>query len=291
MRLANVRGRAVLVRTDESGVDVATATQGRFGPDLPSVYAAWDGFHTWAAGSDDPADVHFRRSDLGPPSPAPRQVVALGLNYADHAAETGAELPDHLPPTFTKFVSSLTGPEGEVVLPPGGRTDWEVELVLVIGRTATAIDEASAWEHVAGLAVGQDLSERTSQLRGPGPQFSLGKSFAGFAPVGPWLTTADSVPDRDDLRLGCSVDGEVVQDGRTRDLLFPVSTVVSRLSQVITLLPGDLVFTGTPAGVGIARNPPRFLHPGARLRSWIEGLGEIEQHFVAGPHPEQRGTT
>jgi len=235
------------------------------------------------------------RSDLGCPSPSPRQVVAIGLNYCEHARESGFAIPDSLPPTFTKFMTSLAGPDVAVTLPPGGHTDWEVELVVVIGRTATAVAESAAWDHVAGLAVGQDLSERIAQLRGPAPQFSLGKSFANFPPVGPWMTTPEEVRDRNDLALGCSIDGETVQNGRTGDLLFPVERLVSRLSHTISLLPGDLIFTGTPAGVGQGRDPQRFLQPGERLDSWIEGLGELHQTFVASPtarsvdtsHPRQ----
>ena len=281
MRIANVDGRAVLLTTDSSGIDVAVASAGKFGPQLPSIYDDWDSFRAWAEEQTDlHADVHFRRDQLGSPSPAPRQIVAIGLNYSAHAAESGFEAPTKLPPTFTKFVSSLAGPDCHVVLPPGGHTDWEVELVAVIGRTASKVAEAGAWEHVAGVAVGQDISERVSQLAGPAPQFSLGKSFPNFAPIGPWLVTPDSVPDRDDLALGCSVDGETVQDGCTGDLIVPVARLVAELSSTLTLLPGDIVFTGTPAGVGVGRTPQRFLQPGETLVSWIEGIGELHQTFV-----------
>jgi len=281
MRIANVDGRAVLLTTDTSAIDIAAASAGKFGPQLSSIYEDWDSFRAWAEDQADvPADVHFGRDQLGSPSPAPRQIVAIGLNYSAHAAESGFEAPTGLPPTFTKFVSSLAGPDCEVVLPPGGHTDWEVELVAVIGRTAKDVAAADAWDHVAGVAVGQDISERVSQLAGPAPQFSLGKSFPNFAPVGPWLVTPDSLPDRDDLALGCSVDGETVQDGRTRDLIVPVARLVAELSQTLTLFPGDIVFTGTPAGVGVGRTPQRFLQPGETLISWIEGIGELRQTFV-----------
>ena len=230
MRLANVGGRAVLLTSEDPselrGSDVAITSAGTFGPGLPEIYADWDGFRAWAdtvTGTPEDRVVEFTRQQLGSPSPAPRQIVAIGLNYGEHAAESGYDAPEGVPPTFTKFVSSLTGPDCTVTLPPGGNTDWEVELVVVIGRTAKDVDEADAWDHVAGLTVGQDLSERVSQLAGPAPQFSLGKSFPNFAPVGPWLVTPDSVPDKDDLELGCSLDGEKVQDGRTGDLLVPVA--------------------------------------------------------------------
>ncbi|WP_067432788.1 fumarylacetoacetate hydrolase family protein [Nocardioides jensenii] len=288
MRLANVDGRAVLLTSDTDGIDVADASAGKFGPDLAEIYLEWDGFRAWAEDAvarEDSADARtaFTRAQLDSPSPAPRQIVAIGLNYSSHAAESGFEAPTGLPPTFTKFVTSLTGPDTEVTLPPGGNTDWEVELVAVIGRAATNVDEADAWDHVAGLTIGQDLSERVSQLAGPAPQFSLGKSFPGFAPVGPWLVTTDELPDRDDLPLGCAIDGETVQDGRTRDLIHSVPRLIAALSRTITLLPGDLVFTGTPAGVGAGRSPQRFLQDGEELHSWIEGLGEQRQRFVATP--------
>lgn len=159
-------------------------------------------------------------------------------------------------------------------------TDWEVELVVVIGTRARNIPEADAWTHVAGVTVGQDLSERITQLDGPAPQFSLGKSFAGFAPVGPWLVTENELDDRDDLTLSCSLNGETVQDGRTSQMIFPVSALVSRLSQIVALYPGDLIFTGTPAGVGVSRKPQRFLAAGDVLDSAIDGIGTLRQSFA-----------
>lgn len=281
MRLANVDGRAVLLTADDRGVDVERASAGRFGPSPTGIYEAWDDFRAWAEGADAQPDVVFDRAQLGSPSPAPRQILAIGLNYSEHAAESGFDVPDTVPPTFTKFVSALSGPDSVVTLPPGGHTDWEVELVVVIGRTAHHVAAADAWDHVAGLTVGQDISERIAQMAGPSAQFSLGKSFPGFAPVGPWLVTADEVPDRDDLALGCAIDGETVQDGRTRDLIFPVAALIEKLSGILTLLPGDLIFTGTPSGVGMGRTPQRFLRDGERVESWIEGIGTLHQTFVA----------
>ncbi|WP_431878909.1 fumarylacetoacetate hydrolase family protein [Amycolatopsis sacchari] len=280
MRLANVDGRAVLLTADDRGVDVESASGGKFGPGLPELYEDWKGFRAWAESPDTSGAAPFTRARLGSPSPEPRQIVAVGLNYREHAAESGFAVPDRLPPVFTKFDSSLSGPDTEVVLPPGGHTDWEVELVVVIGERMARVGVEEAWDHVAGLTVGQDLSERVSQLAGPAPQFSLGKSYPGFAPVGPWLVTPDSVPNKDDLELGCSLDGEVVQQGRTKDLIFPVAELLSKLSQTIVLHPGDLVFTGTPAGVGQGRQPQRFIRPGEKLHSWIEGIGELNQTFT-----------
>lgn len=280
MRLANVDGRAVVLTADDRGFDIEMASDGKFGPDLQSVFEDWDGFRAWMDAAPQGTEVTFDRSQLGSPSPAPRQIVAIGLNYSEHAAESGFEVPDTLPPTFTKFVSALGGPDSTVALPPGGNTDWEVELVAIIGRTAKNVDEGEAWEYVAGLAVGQDISERIMQAAGPAPQFSLGKSYPGFAPVGPWMVTPDELPNRDDLALGCAIDGETVQDGRTSDLIFPVPTLVAKLSRIITLYPGDLIFTGTPSGVGLGRTPQRFLKNGERLETWIEGIGTLRQSFV-----------
>lgn len=147
---------------------------------------------------------------------------------------------------FTKYVTSISGPVTEVALPPGGHTDWEVELVAVIGARAEKVTEADAWSHIAGLAVGQDISERVVQLAGPAPQFSLGKPYPGFAPIGPWLVTPDEFDHPDDLELRCAINGEEVQKGRTRDLIFSVPALIAGLSAVLPLLPGDVIFTGTP---------------------------------------------
>jgi 2-keto-4-pentenoate hydratase/2-oxohepta-3-ene-1,7-dioic acid hydratase in catechol pathway len=285
MKLANVAGRATLLLSESEGVDVSKASAGTFGPGLSAVFDNWDAFRAWADAAltheTGHQTTHIARAELGSPSPEARQILAIGLNYAEHASETGFGTADTLPPTFTKFASALTGPDTTVTLPAGGHTDWEVELVVVVGRTAHRVAPSRAWDHVAGLTVGQDLSERVTQASGPAPQFSLGKSFPGFAPVGPWLVTADELSDRDGLVLGCRVNGETMQDGRTRDLLFPVAELVWKLSRIVTLYPGDLIFTGTPSGVGLGRTPQRFLAPGDRLDSWIEGIGTLHQTFVA----------
>lgn len=286
MRLANLDGRAVLVSPRAAVLDVAAASRGRFGPDLPALYDQWDDFARWAAKQDlSQASAPVDRARLGSPSPQPRQVFAIGLNYRDHAAESGLSAPEGLPPVFTKFATCLSGPDTTVTLPPGGHTDWEVELVVIIGRRAERVTEDQAWNHVAGLSVGQDISERISQLAGPAPQFSFGKSFPGFGPVGPWLVTPDEVANRDDLELGCSIDGNLVQKARTGDLICPVAKLISALSAGPALLPGDIIFTGTPSGVGLGRQPQRWLRPGETLRSWIEGIGELRQTFVAAGQP------
>ncbi len=185
-----------------------------------------------------------------------------------------------IPATFTKFPACLTGPFDEVEL-SGATVDWEVELVAVVGTVADRVAEADGWAHIAGLTIGQDLSDRTVQFAA-GSQFSLGKSYRGYGPMGPWLVTPDDVGDPDDLALGCSVDGEKVQDARTSDLIFTVPRLVAELSAVLPLLPGDVIFTGTPSGVGVMRQPPRFLQAGEVLESWIEGIGTIRNRMVGG---------
>jgi 2,4-diketo-3-deoxy-L-fuconate hydrolase len=267
VKLANVGGRAALVLAD-GVVDVATATDGRFGPDLGPIYDDWAAF-VEVASTITTATGPLDEAALGCPVPAPRQVFAIGLNYRSHAEESGMALPA-VPATFTKFPASLSGPFDDIAVPPdsGVGIDWEVELAV-----------ADAWSHIAGLTVGQDISDRPLQFAA-GAQFSLGKSRRGFGPMGPWVVTVDELEDPDDLALGCSVDGEVVQDARTDDLVFGVPRLIAELSAVLPLLPGDVIFTGTPAGVGFTRQPPRGLQPGNVLESWIEGIGTIRNTVV-----------
>ena len=275
MRLANHRGRAALVFGQEVA-DVHAATDGRFGPDLMSVYDNWEAFVEYSSGISGGTDP-LVEADLECPVPAPRQVFAIGLNYQSHAAESGMAVPS-APATFTKFPASLSGPFDDIHI-VNDTVDWEVELVVVIGTRVDRIDEADAWSHVAGLTVGQDISDRTLQFAA-GAQFSLGKSWRGYGPMGPWLVTLDEMPDPDDLALGCSVNGETVQRARTSDLIFSVPRLLAELSAVLPLLAGDVLFTGTPAGVGATRQPPRFLQPGQVLESWVEGIGTIRNRCV-----------
>jgi 2-keto-4-pentenoate hydratase/2-oxohepta-3-ene-1,7-dioic acid hydratase in catechol pathway len=214
-------------------------------------------------------------------------VFAIGLNYHAHAEESGFGTPK-APPVFTKFPACLTGPHAAVEL-PSRSVDYEVELVVVIGKRAQAVDEAAAWSYVAGLTVGQDLSERVIQLAGPAPQFSLGKSFTGFGPIGPVLVTVDEFENPNDLEIRCAINGETMQQGRTSDLIFSVPNLIARLSAVCALLPGDIIFTGTPSGVGVSRKPPRFLTPDDVLISSITNIGELRTTFSAGAHyaPEE----
>jgi 2-keto-4-pentenoate hydratase/2-oxohepta-3-ene-1,7-dioic acid hydratase in catechol pathway len=275
VKIANHQDRAVIVLGDEVA-DVATVSDGRFGPDPMGVYDDWNEFLAFATGVTH-GTAPLVEAELRCPVPRPRQVFAIGLNYRSHAQESGMAVPD-VPATFTKFPASLAGPYDEIEV-VGESIDWEVELVAVVGRRADRVAEADAWAHVAGLTVGQDVSDRHLQFAAGG-QFSLGKSRRGYGPLGPWVVTPDEVPDPDDLALGCSVDGEKVQDARTSDLIFGVPRLVAELSAVLPLLPGDVIFTGTPSGVGATRRPPRFLARGQVLESWIEGIGTIRNRCV-----------
>jgi len=276
MKIANHGGRLSLV-VDDGIVDVADASGGRFSPNPQSIYERWDEFRAWSAPSV--ASAPLDDAALLAPVPRPRQVFAIGLNYAGHAAEAGLDTPE-FPPTFTKFPTCLTGPTATVVLPTEF-VDWEVELVLVIGRPAHKVARGDGWSHIAGLTVGQDLSERIVQTRPPAPQFSLGKSFPGFGPTGPYVVTPDEIANPDDLAISCTLNGEEVQTSRTSDLIFGADILIHLLSSVTPLLPGDVIFTGTPAGVGGTRTPPRFLSPGDELVSTIEGVGTMVTTFVA----------
>jgi 2,4-didehydro-3-deoxy-L-rhamnonate hydrolase len=218
---------------------------------------------------------------LAAPIADPQKIVCIGLNYSDHAAEVGAALPSE-PIIFMKAPTALTGPSGPVVKPPHStKLDWEVELCLVIGRRASYVAEAEAMEHVAGYTVGNDVSEREFQLERPAGQWTKGKSPDSFAPVGPWLVTRDEVADPHALRLWLAVNGETMQDGSTSKLIFGVPKIVSFVSEYMTLLPGDIIMTGTPPGVGAGKKPPRFLEPGDVLTLGVEGLGEQRQEVVA----------
>ncbi|WP_307872420.1 fumarylacetoacetate hydrolase family protein [Dietzia sp. KRD202] len=281
MRIANINNRLVL-GTDSGYVDVEDASGGAFGSDPQAVYAQWGEFSEWASSFDPagaPAVDAGEDAVWGSPAPQPGQVFAIGLNYSEHAKESGMDLPPS-PTVFTKFPSSVTG-HNRGVVHPGGSIDWEVELVVVIGKQADFVKEAEAWDHIAGVAIGQDLSERELQLSGGVPQFSLGKSYRGFAPIGPELVTLDALPSPLDLEIGCRLEtGEVLQQSRTSNLIFDIPFLVAHLSSVCSLRPGDVIFTGTPPGVGAARTPKRFLEVGEVLVSWVEGIGELRTPIV-----------
>ncbi|WP_396645299.1 fumarylacetoacetate hydrolase family protein [Microbacterium sp.] len=278
MHFGNLSGRATIFR-DGLAYDVAALSGDSFSDDPMQVLFAWDDFRDWAARAPLTGGRPFEDVDLGAPAPRPGQIFAIGLNYRDHAAEAGLPLPGDLT-VFTKFASSLTGPVTEVSL-SGPSVDWEAELVVVIGRTARRVSAEEAWSYVAGVTVGQDISDRAVQTAGPVPQFSLGKSFAGYSPVGPWLVTPDELADPDDLVIETRVSGLLVQRGRTSDMVFGVSEAIARLSRIVTLHAGDLIFTGTPAGVGMSAQPPRFLRDGDALETTIHGIGSLRQSFAA----------
>jgi 2-keto-4-pentenoate hydratase/2-oxohepta-3-ene-1,7-dioic acid hydratase in catechol pathway len=279
VRLANVRGRASLL-VDGGVVDIERASGGRFGADPMAALTAWDAFAAWAAGrGPGDATAALVETDLGPPVPRPRSVFAIGLNYRDHAREAGLELPKQ-PMVFTKFPGCLAGPRGDVVL-FSERVDWEVELVVVVGRRGRGIGEAQALAHVAGYTVGQDVSDRRLQFSDVPPQFSLGKSIDGYGPTGPAVVALDAFSDPNDLALTCDVSGERMQAGRTSDMVFGVPALVAYLSRWCTLEPGDLIFTGTPAGVGSTRTPRRYLAAGDEIVSTIEDIGTLRNRCVA----------
>ena len=272
--LANVLGRATIVSGSE-GFDLEAASDRQFGPDPQSLYARWDEFLSFVEHFEpDPERVSptpIMEGELLAPAPFPTQVFAIGLNYRSHAEERGFELPERLA-VFTKYPTCIGGGFDEVVIPEGGHVDHEVELVVVIGRRAYRIADWEAWSHVAGVCVGNDFSERILQ-QAAGNQYSMGKSFPGFGPLGPFLVTPDELEDPDDLALSCAVNGEIFQQSRTSEMVFSVPRIIEELSAVVPLLPGDVIFTGTPSGVGWATE--RYLEKGDTVECSIEGIGTI----------------
>jgi ureidoglycolate lyase len=213
---------------------------------------------------------------LGPCVGAVGKFIGIGLNYADHAAETGAAIPKE-PVVFNKWVTCISGCNDDIQIPAGStKTDWEVELGVVIGQTARRVSETEALNHVAGYCVVNDVSEREYQIE-RGPTWDKGKGFDSFGPIGPWLVTKDEVPDPQNLQLWLEVDGVRRQSGTTKTMVFSVATLVSYLSRIMTLHPGDVIATGTPPGVGMGMKPPVFLRPGQVVRLGVERLGEQRQ--------------
>lgn len=216
----------------------------------------------------------------GPCVARPSKIICIGLNYAGHVRETGADMPTE-PVIFFKATTALCGPNDDIVIPPGSeKTDWEVELAVVIGKRASYVSEDDAMDHVAGYALHNDYSERHWQLE-RGGQWVKGKSFDTYAPVGPFLATTSEIPDPHGLGLWLTVNGERLQTSNTSDMIFGVPALVSYLSRFTTLLPGDIISTGTPSGVGLGLDPPRYLRPGDVVELGIEGLGSSKQRAVA----------
>jgi 2-keto-4-pentenoate hydratase/2-oxohepta-3-ene-1,7-dioic acid hydratase in catechol pathway len=244
------------------------------------VLDRWEAFSEWAREQEArKQDPELDPVSLGPCVPRPRQVFAIGLNYRDHAAEAGLDIPE-TPMVFTKFPSCLAGPYAEIVL-SSDRVDWEVELVVVMGRRAYHLTPDQTLEHVAGYCVGQDISDRRLQFSDRPAQFSLGKSARGYGPIGPEVVSLDALEDPGGLALSCEVGGERMQEGHTRDMIFSVPELVAYLSRYCVLEPGDLIFTGTPSGVGSLRTPRRYLAAGDIITSEIEGLGGLVNRCVA----------
>ncbi|WP_350277715.1 fumarylacetoacetate hydrolase family protein [Kribbella sp. HUAS MG21] len=273
--------RLLRIHTPDGLRDAVLDADGRVVP-LPGASESFD-VDRWrdrAAAGEAPVDFDTVR--VAPPL-SPGKIVCVGLNYADHAAEGGQEAPAE-PILFLKAPDTVVGACDDVVIPRGGeKTDWEVELGVVIGRTAAYLnDEADALEHVAGYVLVNDVSERHFQLE-RGGQWDKGKNAATFCPLGPWILTADEVPDPQKLRLGLDVNGEVLQDSSTAEMIFGVAHLVHYISQFMTLYPGDVISTGTPAGVGAGQKPPRYLRAGDVLRVWADGLGEQHNRLVTAP--------
>jgi len=216
---------------------------------------------------------------LGPCVGAVGKFICIGLNYSDHAAESNMAVPAE-PVVFMKATSAICGPHDQVIIPRGAlKMDWEVELGVVIGKEAKYVEEADALNHVAGYCVVNDLSERAFQLEGTG-QWVKGKSADTFGPIGPWLVTADEIPDPQNLHLWLEVDGHRYQSGSTSTMVFGVAHLVSYLSRYMSLQPGDIISTGTPPGVGLGQKPPVYLHPGNIITLGVQGLGEQRQEVV-----------
>ncbi len=271
-RFANIEGRAALVDYDGRWFDAERVSSGVVSADPMEAWFQLDDLHVAARKiAEARPDGNISVAVLGPPIPSPRSVFAVGLNYQAHADEAKMKVPD-VPVVFTKFPSCLAGPTDAVVL-GGSADDYEAELVVVIGVGGRGIPREDAWHHVGGLTVGQDISDRALQFAAEPAHFDLGKSRDTYGPIGPVVVSTDSFADPADLLLTCQVNGERRQEDRTSNLIFDVPTLISYLSNILTLTPGDLIFTGTPEGVGAASF--RFLADGDVITTTIEGIGTM----------------
>lgn len=254
-----------------------------FGEDYDEVFFETDGLErlkAWAAENADTAPPFPEGARYGSPIARPSKIVCIGLNFDDHAAESGMEIPEE-PVIFFKASSAFCGPNDNLVIPKGGdKTDWEVELAFVVGKRASYVSEADALSHLAGYALHNDYSERAFQLERAG-QWVKGKSCDTFAPLGPVLATPDEIENPDDLRMWLTVNGESKQESNSSNLHFKIPFLLHYLSQFMTLLPGDVVSTGTPPGVGLGFDPPQYLEPGDVVELGIDGLGQQRQEAVA----------
>jgi 2,4-didehydro-3-deoxy-L-rhamnonate hydrolase len=286
MRFANVHGRGVLVIADAGGadraIDIERATEGHLGSD-PAVYADLDNHPMLddVAASIVTADWPLLDLDgLRAPVPRPPKGLGVGLNYRTHALESGRELPTE-PHLFGKTDNCVCGPFDDVIAPAGrDQIDFEAEVVIAFGRTCKGATEDEAWNFVAGLTCGQDISDRGEQFRPPIKQFTIAKSYDTFGPTGPFLVTPDEFADRDALDLTGVVSGETMQSANTSDLIFSIPALIVWLSRFMTFGPGDLVWTGTPGGVGEARTPQRFLRDGDVIETTVSGIGTMRNRVV-----------
>ncbi len=282
MKLASIEYRGAVCLARVEGTQVGLPNPDRDWPtSIQGLMEIWNsdrGLPEWIGGEQIPlADAR-----LLAPITGMEKVICIGTNYADHAREMGGAPPE-IPVVFNKFPSTIIACGADVCLPPiSQQVDFEAELVVVIGRAGKNIPRESAWQHVFGYCCGNDISARDWQKGKPGGQWLLGKTFDTFAPLGPIIVTADEVPNPHSLRIELRLNGQTMQSSNTNQLIFPVDFLISHISQFVTLKPGDLIFTGTPAGVGAGRTPPLFLKPGDELEVEIEGLGVLKNRVVAG---------
>lgn len=270
-RLANIGNRAALVQGD-SYYDIATISEQAVGPDPMDVITDLEAVRELANRLDDfEATGSTANVDFGPPVPRPRNSFAVGLNYQSHVNEANMDAPE-VPLVFSKFPSCIVGPNADIDL-RCERGDYEAELVVVIGRAGRDIPAEEAWGHVAGVTVGQDISDRALQFAAKPPHFDLGKSRDTYGPIGPVIVAPDLLPDRNDMGITCDINGERRQDSSTANLIFDVPTLIAYISTIVTLEPGDLIFTGTPEGVGAMQG--KYLAPGDVITTTIDGIGTL----------------
>lgn len=275
-KLANINGRAALTLGDNY-YDLEKVSGGDLSSDPMMALESLDVLSALSARLEEAIpDGRLADVELGPPVPRPANCYAVGLNYRNHALESNLPIPD-VPMVFSKYSSCITGPSANIEM-RSDYIDYEAELVVVIGRGGKDIAAENGWSHVAGLCVGQDISDRAVQLTTTPPQFNLGKSFDTFGPIGPVLTSLDALDDPSSLALVCQVNGEVRQQDNTNDLIFDVPAIIAYLSNILTLRTGDLIFTGTPAGV--AATTENYLRDGDMLTTTIEGLGSLHNRCV-----------
>lgn len=274
------------INEEKPGVFLANGTKldvSAFGHDYDEAFFGENGIEKlqdWLKNNQDSCPVVGDDVRLGPPLMRPSKIVCVGLNYAQHAAESGMDVPEE-PVLFFKATSAIVGPNDPIIIPKGSeKTDWEVELALVIGKKASYVSEKDALNHVAGYVLHNDVSERAFQLERSG-QWVKGKSCDAFAPIGPFIATPDEIGDPNNLNLWLTVNGEEMQNSSTSDFIFNIQHVVSYISQYMTLLPGDIISTGTPFGVGLGLTPPRYLKDGDVVELGIEGLGTSKQTCIA----------